>query len=83
MRHRYITKQQYTEEFGDAYNDHLKEIWESCKSDYLEEKHMLDCFINSSNNSQYYKDCISAMDQVIQDELDSILLGDETDSIDK
>lgn len=83
MRKHYATEDQFAEEFGDAYDDTLKQLWKSCKLDYLNEKNILDSFMNNSNNSKYYKDCISAMNRVIQDELDDILLGDETESIDE
>lgn len=80
MRSRWTTSDQYDNEFGEDYQKYMSGLWLTCKYDYSERKNEYDSWLTNSGHekSEFYKSCIKAMNQVIEDEIETILLeGDQ------
>lgn len=82
MRKRFASKQQFEEEFGPNYEQLLHDLWFSAKEDYSANKYEYDGYIVNNPQSKGYMNNLEAMKNVIDDEIESLLLNDETDSID-
>lgn len=82
IRSRYASKEQNEEEFGPEYEKLISDLWFSAKEDYSQNKYEYDGYIVNNPQSKGYMNNLEAMRKVIDEEIDNLLLDDETDSID-